>query len=565
MDDNQEKITAFEVEQEAVQAPTDTQNDAAEQSPKKGKRKNKPKKPPCAAYRAVDKYFGFTARGTNIKTEIYAGILMCIEVACFMMVMSFMLQEAGGFGQWNFIYYAIALISMISTILMGVICNAPFVQSMSLGMVVLIVSLLGNNAGLTYANVMAISLVSNFVYMAVMLIKPARTFIFNAVPESIRKVIPAALGAFLIVYALIQSNVFTINTNNYSDNLTAAGDAVSFFGFSFITFNLDTSDIANFYTYMPIVMAIIAFIVMMVLKNYKIKHATIISLGVSLLVYIVFWAVRGNFTDYNLYSFFVPSYAGYMHYNTGGLDRMFNSQLLGQAFKTGFDFSALAANIGTGGVVGVFLSAMASFLVIGVSETGAAVSAYGYITGGLDENGKALYTSHTFMSGNRIVGTIESCANVYTVNAISSVIGCAIGAGPVAVRADSAVGGSEGGKTGLSAIVAGLLLIVAVYNTFFSGIFMNGTIVCGIMIYVGLMLLTSLKHVDFSDINAALPALLMVVVAFVSANITAGVAVGITSHTVLKMLRLKFKEISIGTYVLTAVMVITLVCMGLVM
>src|SRR5699024_4504365 len=107
--------------------------------------------------------------------------------------------------------------------------------------------------------------------------------------------------------------------------------------------------------------------VMMVLKNYKIKHATIISLGVSLLVYIVFWAVRGNFTDYNLYSFFVPSYAGYMHYNTGGLDRMFNSQLLGQAFKTGFDFSALAANIGTGGVVGVFLSAMVSFLVIGVS------------------------------------------------------------------------------------------------------------------------------------------------------------------------------------------------------
>mgnify|MGYP001623894753 CR=1 FL=1 len=138
MDDNQEKITAFEVEQEAVQAPTDIQNDAAEQSPKKGKRKNKPKKPPCAAYRAVDRYFGFTARGTNIKTEIYAGILMCIEVACFMMVMSFMLQEAGGFGQWNFIYYAIALISMISTILMGVICNAPFVQSMSLGIVVLI-------------------------------------------------------------------------------------------------------------------------------------------------------------------------------------------------------------------------------------------------------------------------------------------------------------------------------------------------------------------------------------------------------------------------------------------
>lgn len=562
MDDYQEK-TISESEEEHVADEVSPHDDAVLPARKRwGKRNKKPKKPPCAAYRAIDKYFGFTVRGTNIKTEIYAGILMCIEVACFMMVTAFMLQQAGDFGQWSFIYYAVALISMISTIIMGVICNAPLVQSISLGMVVLIVSILGNNEGLTYANVMAISLVSNFVYMVVMLVKPAREFIFNAVPEGIRKVMPAALGAFLIVYALIQMNVFTVNTTNFSGNLTAAGDAISFFGFSFITFNLDTSDVANFYTYMPIIMAIVAFAVMVVLKNYKIKHATIISLGVSLVVYIICWVVRGNFTDYNLYSFFVPSYAGYIHYNTGGLDRMFNSQLVGQAFKTGFDFSALEANIGTGGVVMVFLASMVSFIVIGVCETGAAVCGHGYVTDGLSDDGKALYTSHTFLREKRVVGIIESCANVYSVNAACSIIGCAIGAGPVAVRAESTVGGSEGGKTGLAAIVAGLLLIVAVFNTFFNGIFINGTIVYGIMIYVGLMLLTSLKHVDFTDVNTALPTLLMVVTAFISTNLTASVAVGIIVYVVLKILRLKFKEIGIGTYLLAVVMVIALLCMG---
>lgn len=535
--------------------------------PKKGRKKEKKEKKHCAAYRAVDRYFGLSARGTNIKTEIYAGILMCIEVACFMMVMAYMLTNAtDDIAQYTPIYYAIALVSVISTILMGVVCNAPFVQSLSLGMVVLIISLFGNYAGLTYANVMAIALVSNLIYMVVMLIRPAREFIFNAVPEGLRKVMPAALGAFIIVYALIETNIFSVNTTDFSGNLGAAGDPVSFFGFSYITFNLDTSDIANFYTYMPIVMAIVAFIVMAVLKNYKIKHATIISFGVSLLVYLVCWAIRGNFTDYNLYAFFTPSYAGYMHYNTAGLSRMFNSQLLWNAFETGFDFSALSESIGMAGVIGVILASVVSFLVIGVSETGAAVCGHGYLTDGLEENGRAKYAGgHSFLLERAKAAKIASCANVYTINALSSVIGCAIGGGPVAVRAESAVGGAEGGKTGLSAIIAGLLLIVAVFNTFFNGIFINGTIVCGLMLYVGMMLLTSLKHVDFSDSSTALPALLMVVVTAVSANLTAGVAVGIVTYTLFKALRLKFKEIGIGTAVLTAIMVVTIISLWFVM
>ncbi len=528
------------------------------------RKKDKPKKPPCAAYRAVDKYFGFSERGTNLKSEIFAGILMCVEVACFMMVTAMMLQTAAAdeIARWTPLYYAVALISMISTILMGVICNAPFAQSISLGMVMLVIALLGNYAELKYANVMAIALVSNLVYMFVMLVKPAREWVFNAVPEEIRKVMPAAIGAFMIVFALIQTNVFTVNTLNFNGNITGnAGDPVSFFGFSYITFNLDTSDSANFYTYMPVIMAIVAFAVFALLKSFNLKHSAIIAFGGTTLVYAVCWAIRGNFTDYNLYAFFVPSYGGYMHFNTAGLSRMFNSQLLGQAFKTGFDFSALTEAAGGGAVALLFIGSVISFLVVGVCETGAAVCGHGYVAGTLKENGRPIYTFHTFTGGKAVVGTIQSFADVYTVNALSSVIGCALGAGPVAVRSESIVGASEGGKTGLSAIVAGLLLIVAVFNTFFNGIFINGTVAYGLMLYVGFMLLTSLKNVDFTSATSALPALLMVVVTAVSTNIAAGVAVGIIAHTLFKVIGLKFRQVSIGTYVLTVFMIVAVISM----
>ncbi len=527
-----------------------------------GKRKKqKQKKPPCKAYRAVDRFFGFSERGTNLQTEIFAGILMCVEVACFMMVTAFLLTDASEeFARFSYLYYPMAMISVIATVLMGVICNAPLTQSLSMGMVVLMVSLFGNYAGLTYANVMAIALVANFVYMVVMLVPQARRFVLNAVPEAIRKVLPAALGAFIIVYVLIQTGMFSVNTTNFAGDLTGnAGDPLSSFSISYIVFNLDLTDPLNFYTYMPILTTIIGFLLMMILKNYKVKHSAIIGFGGSLLVFVLMWVIRGNFTDYNFYAFFTPAYGGYIHYNTAGLDVMFQNNILGEVFRTGFDFSELSASIGTAGVVGVFLAAMVSFLVIGVSETGAAVTGHGYVTGGLGEDGRAKYLSHTFMSEKKIVGTIESYANVYAVNAVSSVIGCAIGAGPVAVRAESTVGGAEGGKTGLSAIIAGLLLIITMYNTVFNGIFMNGIVVYGILLYVGFMLLTSLKNVDFTDVNTALPALLMVIISAVTANLTAGIAVGIILYTLFKMLHLKFKEVGVGTYVLTVIMILTLV------
>jgi len=529
----------------------------------KGK-KEKPVKEPSKAYQAVDRYFGFTERGTNIKTEIFAGILMFVEVACFMMVSAFMIQSNTGFAQYYPIYFATVLISVISSVLMGVLCNVPFVQSMSLGLIVLIISIFGRYTGLTYANIMAIALVSNLIYLAVMLIKPAKEFIFNAVPNSIRKVIPAALGAFVIVYALIQMNVFSVQTTNFEDKLAQMGSTqstISFFGFSYIKFNLDASDPANWYAYMPVIMAIVAFLVMTVLKRFKIKHATIISFGASLLVYLVAWAgIRRNFNDYYLYAFITPSYGSmYFYQSLDMITRMFSGQLLFTAFQQGFDFSALSEALGGGAVFGVFLVSVISFLVLGVSETGAAVSGHGYLTDGLDEEGRAKYTQN-----DRLLRKGAPYANVYAVNAFSSALGCMLGAGPVVVRSETAVGGSEGGKTGLSAIVAGLLMIVCLFNLVFNGLFINGTVVYGLMLYVGLMMLTSLKNVDFSDVNTALPPLLMVVVTAISANITAGIAVGIVFHTALEMLKFKFKEIKVGTYVLTGIMLVTLVCLGFV-
>ena len=518
-----------------------------------------------AFVRALDGWFRFSERGSNIKTEIFAGILMFVEVACFTLVNAYLLSTGVGYPQYYGIYFAVVLVSAVSSVLIGVLCNVPFTQSTGLGMILLIVSVYGQYTGLTYANIMAIAMVSNLIYLVVMAVPQARKFIFEGVPESIRKGLPAAMGAFIIVYVLLQMNVLSLTQVDYTGKLSdmaAAGDPITYFGITHVTLNLAV-DSANWYGYMPAVTAIIAFVLTMVLKRFKLRHATVISFGVSLLAYIAAFAIRGNFMDYYLYAFIVPSYGSmYFYQGSAFVTRMFNKQLFMQAFTSGFDFSAynavrdaaLEAGTAAGpGVFALFVVSVLAFLITGVSETGAAVSAHSYITGLRDEGGRALYTE------NAAFKKVAPFFNVYSVNALCSVVGCALGAGPMVVRAESAVGGSEGGKTGLSAIVAGLLFIVAIFNLVFSGIFINGMVVYGILLYVGLQLLTAVKDCDLSDVTKAIPVLLMIVCAGFTMNLATAVSLGIIADTVINLLLFKFKDIKPATYVLSVILLLGLI------
>lgn len=542
------------------------------------KKKEKAAKPPkehCAAYKAVDKFFCLSERGTNIKTEIFAGMLLFFEVICFMMVNAELVSSSvSDITQYYQVYFATIIISAASSVLIGLACNAPFVQSVSLGMSVLIISIYGQSSGLTYANVMAIALVSNLIYFLVMVIKPAREFIFNAIPVQVRKALPAAMGAFLVVYVLVQCNILTLTSADFTgdlDKMAAAGDPISYFGLNYITIALNT-DKANWYGYMPVITGLISFALMLVLKAFKRKHATIISFGVGLLIYLIMWVIRGNFMDYYLYAFITPSYGSMYFYDSlSRISKLFNSQLFMSAFNSGFDFSAYISQLTAdkaellgvaveevsinGGleVFSLFLVSALSFLVLGISETGAAVCGSGYISGSLDEEGRYLNKSQP------LFGKVGGYVNVYSVNALSSVAGCIMGAGPVVVRPESAVGADEGGKTGLTAIVAGLLFIVALFDLVFSGVFINGMVVYGILIFVGLSMLTAMKNCDFSSVNSALPFLLTVVISAVTLNLATAVAIGIIVDTLVKALSLKFREVKLGTWILTAFMLLVVV------
>lgn len=536
---------------------------------------SKEPKQPNVVYRAVDGFFRLSERGTNIKTEIYAGMLMFFEVICMTAVCAQMIASQSGIPSFSTIYYGMMLVTIISTVAIGLICNAPLMQSVSMGAVVLIVSTMATNLGMTLANVLFMAMVANVIYLIVMLIKPLRGFISKAVPQQVKKALPAALGGYLLVYALTQLNLINVTTNNYEEvleGMAAAGDALPYWGLNSYSFSMENAAFGGWYAQMAIITALVAFVALTILHAKKVKHATILSFGIALLVYAIMWVLRGNFVDYYLYAFITPAYGGMYFYD--GIQRIsseFDASVLLKPLTEGLDFTKYTNYLAylesqaqgvpidqvtvsaTGNIIGIFATTVVSFLVLGVSETAAGVHGCAYASGSFDADGNPVYLS------NPHLGKVGKALNVYSVNALTSVAGCAIGGGPVAVRGESVVGAREGGKTGLSALVAGLLCIVAIYNLIFSGLFLDGILVMGMLIFVAMTLLGSFKNCDFTDTASSMPFISTVVVAAVVQDLGIAVLVGIAMDTVTKLLGGKWKQIHIGSAILAVALTIALI------
>lgn len=521
----------------------------------------------------LDRFFHLSERGTNVKTEIFAGLLMFFEVICTAAVSAQLVASNAGIPSFSTVYFAMILAAMVGTILMGVLCNAPLMQSVSMGAVILIVTTLSSNLGLTLSNVLMLAFVANLIYLAVMLIKPARRFVFDAVPVQIKKVLPAALGAYLLVYAVSELKLLSVSVNDYSsvlESMAAAGERLNFWGTSSLNFAVPDAAVYGWYAVTAVVTAAVALVAMLIFKARKIKHAPMWSFLAAFVVFVALWALRANFQDYYFYAFFTPAYGGMYFYD--GVSRIngeYKASLLMKLFGEGFDFTiytnylkylesqatglavdAVTVNAG-GKIFGIFVTTVLSFLALGVSETGAGLHGCAYAADAMDEGGTPVYQQ------GGLLAKLGERGDVYSVNAVSSLIGCALGAGPVSVRGESVLGAKEGGKTGLSAIVAGLLCIVALFNLIFSALFLDGNIVMGLLIAAALGLLTALRYCDFSNAMSAIPALSMVAAAGICQNLATGILVGITADTVIRLLSGEGKTIKAGAYLFSAA---TLVC-----
>ena len=202
------------------------------------------------------------------------------------------------------------------------------------------------------------------------------------------------------------------------------------------------------------------------------------------------------------------------------------------------DFLTPYQNGNFGMVIGSMLALMLSFAMVNMFDSMGTMYGVASAAGMVDDKGE-------------IIGLKKGLL----CDAIGTSAGALLGTSTVTTVVESSAGIGEGGRTGLTSLVTGSLFFIAVLFAPFI-ILIPGVATAPALIFVGCLMISSLKEVDFTEPTEALPAFLTIIMMPLTYSIANGIAFGLISYVVVKLLTGRFKEIKITTVVVSLLFIL---------
>ncbi|MBO4421289.1 MAG: NCS2 family permease, partial [Lachnospiraceae bacterium] len=140
-------------------------------------------------------------------------------------------------------------------------------------------------------------------------------------------------------------------------------------------------------------------------------------------------------------------------------------------------------------------------------------------------------------------------------DAIGTVAGACSGTSTVTTFVESASGVEAGGRTGLTALTAGLMFLACIFIAPIAAIIPSPA-TSSALIYVGIIMLQGLSKVDFHDLDQFVPVVIMLLAMPISGSIGHGIGLAMILYTFIKVFSGKAKEVSILTYVISVLFII---------
>lgn len=431
----------------------------------------------------MEKLFKLKENNTNVKTEIIAGITTFLAMSYILAVNPGYLGGLPGASSAA-VFMATALSAAIATLCMAFFANYPVALASGMGLNAFFAFTVCGSMGYSYEVALTAILVEGIIFMILSLFK-FREALVNKIPANLKFGITAGIGLFITIIALLNAKIVVADpaTTVALGNLASA----------------------------PVVLALVGLLIIGVFQHFKVP-------GGILLGIIVTW-VLGIVAE--LVGWYVPDPANGVYSVIPSLtwDSIKANFAAPAMFK--FDFGFIANNIaGFALVVFTFLYTDIFDTVgtlIGVAEKGNL----------LDENGELPKAKGALMA-----------------DAVGTVVGACLGTSTVTSYVESSAGVAAGGRTGLTAVTTAVMFLIAIV---FAPIFLAipGFATTPAMLYVGLLMLSSIKKVDFGgDAADTIGAFLAIIMMPLTYSIANGIMFGMLAWVILKLVTGKAKDIS---------------------
>jgi AGZA family xanthine/uracil permease-like MFS transporter len=443
---------------------------------------------------SLDRFFRITERGSTVRIEIVAGITTWLTMAYILFVNPQVLGFAGipdlqSKGlPFAQVLTVTALAAGVMTIVMGVVANYPFALAAGLGLNAFVAFTLVAADGLTFPQAMGV-IVAEGVLITILVLTNVREMILNAIPMDLKRAIGIGIGAFIALIGLVNAGVVT---NTGATPLSLASE-------------LTTWKIAVF---------VVGLTVGSVLVARRVKGALLIAILAATVV-----AMIANIAnDHAIWGDEIASLPS----------RIWAAPDFGLVGQFSFSFiSALGWATAIAAVISVMLS---DFF-----DTMGTVIGIGGEAGLLDQDGK-----------------LPDVNKVLLVDSLAAVAGGVTSSSSNTTYIESASGVSEGGRTGLTAVVVGALFLLAMFFSPIAGVIPPEATAPALVI-VGYFMMTLVRDIDWGDPGMGIPALLTIVMMPFTYSITNGVGAGFLSYVVIAVLRGKAREVHPLLYVVAAI------------
>lgn len=156
---------------------------------------------------------------------------------------------------------------------------------------------------------------------------------------------------------------------------------------------------------------------------------------------------------------------------------------------------------------------------------------------------------------NGLLKAPEKQSKALNAIAIATITCGLFGTSPSVSTVEGAAGIAAGGKTGLTSLISGLLLLISLLFIPFINLIPN-EVIAPILIIIGSLMIKGIVNIDFNDISEAIPSFLIIVLIPLTFSIVDGIAFGFISYTIMKLITKKKDQLSIVMYIISFVFIV---------
>ena len=451
----------------------------------------------------LDKIFHLKENHPDVKTEVMAGLTTFMTMAYILAVNPNILSASGM--DRGAVFTATALSAFIATCLMALLSNYPFVLAPGMGLNAYFTYTVVLGMGYTWQQALAAVFAEGIIFILLSLTN-VREAIFNSIPMNLKHAVSVGIGLFIAFIGLQNAKIVIGNDSTL----------VSIFSFKSSVAEGTFSSQG-----ITVLLALIGVLVTAILLAKNVKGGILWGILITWILGIICQLTHLYVPNADLdYYSLLPDFS-----NGISVPSMMPTFMK-------MDFSIVFSLD--------FVVIMFAFLFVDMFDTLGTLIGVASKADMLDKDGKL----------PKIKGALLS-------DAVGTSVGAVCGTSTVTTFVESASGVAEGGRTGLTSLVAGVLFALSLLlSPIFLAIPSFAT--APALIVVGYLMLTSVTKIDFNDMTEAIPCFIAIIAMPFMYSISEGISMGVISYVVINVItgKAKEKKISLLMYILAVLFIL---------